>query len=120
MREIAEGLGVTTGVLYYHFRDKQDLLYFCQDYSLDRMLEEGARVRKVPGTPAERLRKLIRAQLACMLDELQGSAAHVEFASLPPELLDKVVAKRDKYERLMRGLVSRGMRSGDLDRKSVV
>jgi AcrR family transcriptional regulator len=112
MREIADELGVTTGVLYYHFRDKNDLLYFCQDYSLDRMLGEAARIRKERASPAVRLTRLIEAQLTCMLDELQGSAAHLEFATLPPRLLNKVVAKRDRYERLMRGIVSQGMRSG--------
>jgi AcrR family transcriptional regulator len=112
MREIADGLGVTTGVLYYHFRDKNDLLYFCQDYSLDRMLAEGAAVKKVKASPSVRLRRLIEAQLTCMLDELQGSAAHLEFAGLPPRLLKKVVEKRDRYERMMRGVVSQGMRTG--------
>lgn len=112
MREIADGLGVTTGVLYYHFRDKNDLLYFCQDYSLDRMLAEGAAARKVKASPAVRLRRLIEAQLTCMLDELQGSAAHLEFAGLPPRLLRKVVEKRDRYERMMRSVVAQGMRTG--------
>lgn len=112
MREIADGLGMTTGVLYYHFRDKDELLYFCQDYSLDRMLSEGAAVRKLKLSPGVRLRRLIEAQLTCMLDELQGSAAHVEFAGLPTRLLKKVVAKRDRYERLMRSLVSQGMKAG--------
>ncbi len=31
---------------------------------------------------------------------------------MPPRLLRKVVEKRDRYERLMRGIVSQGMRSG--------
>ena len=112
MRDIARALGVTTGVLYHNFKSKQQILYFCQDYSLDRMLEEGARIRKEKGSPAARLRRLIEAQMTCMLDELQGSAAHVEFAGLPARLLKKVVVKRDKYERLMRGIVTQGMRSG--------
>ena len=112
MRDIAGSLGVTTGALYYQFRSKQELLYFCQDYSLDRMLEEGARIRREKTAPATRLRRLIEAQMTCMLDELQGSAAHVEFASLPARLLNKVVLKRDRYERLMRGIVSQGMRTG--------
>ncbi len=112
MREIAGALGVTTGALYYQFKSKQELLYFCQDYSLDRMIEEGTRIRKEKASPAVRLRRLIETQLNCMLDELQGSAAHVEFSGLPPRLLKKVVLKRDRYERLMRGIVSQGIRSG--------
>ena len=112
MREIAGGLGLTTGALYHQFKSKQELLYFCQDYSLDRMLEAGGRIRKEKATPAVRLRRLIEAQMTCMLDELQGSAAHVEFSNLPPRLLKKVVLKRDRYEKLMRGIVTQGMRSG--------
>src|SRR5688500_1428705 len=77
MREIAGSPGVTTGALYYQFKSKQELLCFCQDYSLDRMIEEGGRIRKEKGSPAARLRRLIEAQLSCMLDELQGSAAHL-------------------------------------------
>lgn len=117
MREIARALGVTTGVLYYHFRSKHEILYFCQDYSLDRMLEEGARIRKEKSPARVQLGRLIEAQLTCMLDELQGSAAHMEFATLPPRLLRKVVAKRDRYERLMRGIVSKGIRAGAFRRR---
>jgi len=46
------------GNLYYYFRNKQEILYFCQDYSLDRMLEEARRIA-------------IRAQL------LDGSATSI-------------------------------------------
>jgi AcrR family transcriptional regulator len=111
MRDIAKALGVTTGVLYHNFRSKQEILYFCQDYSLDRMLEEGALIRRLKGRPDAQLRRLILAQMTCMLDELKGSAAHAEFSSLPPRLLRKVVRKRDRYERMMRGIVARGVRA---------
>ena len=112
MREIADAIGMAPAALYYYFESKEDLLYFCQDYSLDRMLEAGTAIRKEKVAPAARLRKLIEAQLTCMLDELQGSAAHLEFDVLPPRLLKKVVAKRDRYERLMRGVVAQGMKAG--------
>jgi AcrR family transcriptional regulator len=117
MRDIAGAMGLTTGALYYRFRSKGELLYFCQDYSLDRMLEAGARVRRERSAPDEQLKGLIRAQMMCMLDELQGTAAHAEFETLPPRLLRKVVAKRDRYERLMRGIVERGMKRGVFERR---
>jgi hypothetical protein len=47
-----------------------------------------------------------------MLDELAGSAAHIEFTALPARMLAKIVAKRDRYERTMRRVVEDGMRSG--------
>ncbi len=112
MREIAQAVDLQPGALYYYFANKQEILYFCQDYSLDRMLEESARVMRIKAPPAERLRALLVAQMRCMLDELQGSAAHIEFHALPPRLLDRIVAKRDRYERAVRAIVENGMKSG--------
>ncbi len=111
MREIALQADLSPGNLYNYFASKQELLYFCQDHSLDRMLET---VRS-PGTtrlgPAARLERVIRSHLACMLDELDGAAAHTEVDALPPALRAKIVAKRDRYERAVREIVEQGVRS---------
>ena len=42
MREIARGLGMAPGALYYYFKSKEDLLYACQTLSLKRLLESPA------------------------------------------------------------------------------
>src|SRR6202030_1513968 len=46
--------------------------------------------------------------------ELEGSAAHLELAALPPRLRGLIVAKRDRYERGVRALVANGVRRGAL------
>jgi len=112
MREIAAALGVQPGALYYYFANKQEILYFCQDYSLDRMLEAARRVARMPARPAGKLRTIIVEQMKCMLDELQGSAAHIEFHALPERLLARIVEKRDRYERAVRRILEEGMRTG--------
>lgn len=113
MREIAAEADLSPGNLYHYFEGKQELLFFCQDRSLDVMLEalEAARAsdRPVP----EQLRSAIRAHVRCMLDELEGSAAHLELDALPDELHRRLVAKRDRYERGIRRVISAGVRSGE-------
>ena len=112
MQEIADRIQMTKANLYYYFRSKQELLFFCQDYSLDRMLEEARQIVHSHAAADVQLHQIIRAQLRCMLDDVQGSAAHIEFRDLPPALLGKIIKKRDRYEHLLRSVIKRGMEQG--------
>ena len=112
MREIARGLGVAPGALYYYFESKEDLLYGCQILSLKRLLKSATGIDRRDLPADEKLRLLIAAHLAHILDELGGSFVHIEFPALPPARLRDVVSKRDRYERIVRGVIGAGIESG--------
>ncbi len=111
MREVAAEADLSPGNLYNYFASKQELLYFCQDHSLDRMLEALRSPEAARLGPDARLRRVIRSHLACMLDELDGAAAHTEVDALAAPLKARIVAKRDRYERAVREIVEQGVRS---------
>ena len=90
---------MTQGSLYYYFRNKDELLYFCQIESLDRLLAHAKAVEEPTSGADDRLARLIRNQILCMLDDVHGAAAHLEFQSLPPELLGSIIERQDEYER---------------------
>ena len=116
MRDIAAALGMTPGNLYYYFRSKDDLLYFCQRHALDRLLAGARRIvargGPAPAGDADRLREIVKAHVLCLLDETGGSAANLEFRSLPPRARERIAARRDAYERIVRRAIARGVRSG--------
>jgi len=112
MREIAEGLSMAPGALYYYFESKEDLLYACQMLSLKRLLRSGRAIAAGGEGAPSKLRRLVRAHLGHILDALGGSFAHVEFHALPEPLLRKVVSKRDAYEGLIRRILRAGIAEG--------
>ena len=113
MREIAEEAGLSPGNLYHYFSGKDEIVLFCQEKTLERML---ASVLQARGPAADRLRMVLRAHVHCMLDELEGATAHLDVESLPPKLRAPMIDKRDAYERAVRAIVAAGMRNREFAR----
>jgi AcrR family transcriptional regulator len=110
--EIARDLRMTKGSLYYYFKNKEEILYFCHDYSLDILLELLARVEAETRSPDQRLRQLIVAFVHMIIDELQGTALTMDLTALSPPLLRRVIAKRDQFDRGIRRILKEGMALG--------
>jgi TetR/AcrR family transcriptional regulator len=110
--EIASALEMTKGNLYYYFRNKEEILFACHDYSLDTLLALLAEVQDAPLSPDEKLRRLILAFIHIILDELQGTALTLDLQALSPPLLKRVIAKRDRFDRGMREIIQQGIDSG--------
>lgn len=113
MREIAAAAALSPGNLYNYFQGKHEILFFCQDNSLDRLIASLQDVRRLRISAAERVRLVIVSHLRCVLDEVEGSAAHLLQTSLPLRLQRALVAKRDRYEEGVRRLIISGIRSGE-------
>lgn len=113
MRDIAEAAALSPANLYNYFEGKHEILFFCQDNSLDRMIGALEKVRRMRAIAAEKLRLVIVSHLRCVLDEVEGSAAHLLTSALPSRLQRRLIAKRDRYEEGVRQLIAAGVRSGE-------
>jgi TetR/AcrR family transcriptional regulator len=112
MGEIARALRMTKGSLYYYFENKEEILFFCHDYSLDILLEVLERVEDAGGTPPRKLRSLIESFVHHILDDLRGTALTLDFQALSAPRLRRVIAKRDRFDRGIRRLLQEGMDAG--------
>lgn len=111
MDDIADKVKMAKGNLYYYFASKQDLLFFCQEESLSRMIDRARTITKAALPADDQLRRMIIFHVKTILDELPGATAHTDFRSLPSPLLKKLVTKRDRYERAYRETIERGIKT---------
>jgi TetR/AcrR family transcriptional regulator len=110
--EIASALEMTKGNLYYYFKNKEEILFACHEYSLDVLLSLLADVRADATPPDQKLRALVLAFVHLILDELQATALTIDLQALSPPLLRKVVARRDQFDRGLREIIQEGMDAG--------
>ena len=110
--EIADALHMTKGSLYYYFRNKEEILYFCHDYSLDILLELLKDVEAEGRPPDEKLRRLILAFVHMIIDELHGTALTMDLQALSPRALRRIIVKRDRFDRGIRRVLEEGMEAG--------
>ena len=112
VEEIAAALHMKKGNLYYYFKNKEEILFACHQYSLDRLMQILHEVRH-GGLPAdEQLRQLVNAFVHTILDELHGTALFLDLEALTPAHLKAVIVRRDEFDRGVRMVLEEGMSKG--------
>src|SRR6266851_7607530 len=112
VEQIAAALHMKKGNLYYYFKNKEEILFACHQYSLDRLMELLAAIEQRDLTPDEKLRQLIIAFVHTILDELHGTALFLDLEALSPAHLKAVIVRRDRFDQGMRQIVEQGIASG--------
>jgi AcrR family transcriptional regulator len=112
VEQIAAALGMKKGNLYYYFRNKEEILYACHQYSLDRLLELLAEVEQSSMPADAKLRRLITASVHTILDELCGTALGLDLEALSPAHLRAIIVRRDEFDRGLRRVLEQGIDEG--------
>src|SRR5436305_494839 len=112
VEQIAAALHMKKGNLYYYFRNKEEILFACHQYSLDRLLALLDEVQQSGCGPEEKLRRLIVTFVHTILDELHGTALFLDLEALTPAHLKAVIVRRDQFDRGMRQVIHEGTAAG--------
>jgi AcrR family transcriptional regulator len=110
--EIASALEMTKGNLYYYFRNKEEILFACHDYSNDVLLAILADAQSTDAGSDVKLRKLVVSFIHLILDDLRGTALTLDLQALSPALLKRVITKRDRFDHGLRDIIQQGIDSG--------
>jgi AcrR family transcriptional regulator len=112
VEQIAAALHMKKGNLYYYFRNKEEILFACHEYSHDRLQELLDNVVRSTAPADEKLRRLIVSTVHVILDELHGTALLLDLEALSPAHLKAVIVRRDRFDRGMRMILDEGVATG--------
>src|SRR5262252_90402 len=116
VEEIAAALHMKKGNLYYYFKNKEEILFACHQYSLDRLTQLLEEIESSGAAADEKLRRLIDAFVHTILDELHGTALFLDLEALTPPHLKTVIVRRDEFEHGVRQVLEQGMKEGIFQR----
>ncbi len=112
-RELATVLGMEKASLYYHFRQKEDLLYAICVTTLEHGIRTVTKAVSNAPSPDAKIRELIRAHLSAILHEPDRYATTLtEMRSLSTRRRKHVLELRDTYESLIRSILRDGQIGG--------
>ncbi|HEV3140279.1 MAG TPA: TetR/AcrR family transcriptional regulator [Vicinamibacterales bacterium] len=112
VEQIAAALHMKKGNLYYYFKNKEEILFACHQYSLDRLTRLLEDIEESDAEPDDKLRRLVSAFVHTILDELHGTALFLDLEALTPAHLRAVIVRRDRFDRGVRNIVQQGIATG--------
>lgn len=115
MRDIAGVVGIRAPSIYNHFPTKEALLHYVMVETLAALREqlEAALVNTPHGDPISQVETFVREHIRFHLEHApEAAVADNELEALSEENRVSVVARRDAYETLLRGLLQEGVEMG--------
>lgn len=117
LEQIAAALQMQKGNLYYYFRSKEDILFACHQYSVDRLLDVLDTVERADLHPEQKLHRLLVSFIHTIIDDLHGTALFLDIKVLGPKYLRQAIARRDEFDRGLRRVIQQGVDWGVFDPK---
>src|SRR6476646_10655127 len=112
VEQIAAALHMKKGNLYYYFKNKEEILFACHQYSLDQLMRILHEVEDSGLAAEEKLRRLVHAFVHTILDELHGTALFLDLEALTQAHLKQVIVRRAEFDHGVREVLEEGLATG--------
>lgn len=115
MQDVAEAAGMRKASLYHHVRKKEDLLFAIHERLIDEQIASTIAAVSSSKPSAAKLREILRTNLRLIARNREAVAVFLqEQRSVTGERWETIVAKRDLFESLVRGVISEGIAAEEL------
>ncbi|MBE7637241.1 TetR family transcriptional regulator [Sneathiella sp. P13V-1] len=109
LRELAKDVGVQAGSLYNYFENKQDFLFQLMDYVMDTLTDATDQRLAAAQSQHEALMIYVDCHVRYHCEKKREVLiSTTELRSLTPQNYEKIIAKRDEYERRLKDILAKG------------
>ena len=116
VRELAQAVNIEPASLYYHFRSKQEILFAIFERIMNAVLDGLGGAMASAATPEKQLRSAVRFHvLFHIARQDEAFISHSELRSLSPPNRRRIIAKRDRYEAMIRTILTGGVRAAKFE-----
>ncbi|GAB2794161.1 atu genes transcriptional repressor AtuR [Halomonas shantousis] len=114
VRMLAQEMGIKSGSLFHHFRDKQEILEAVIEEGMHSALATARDMLDAAGdAPRQRLDAMARAHLQTLLDDRNAHVvALYEWRRLDESSRQHLAHLRDEYEALWRSVIDEALQAG--------
>jgi len=109
LRHLAARVGIKGGSIYHHFASKQEILFEVMIQTMDEMIARLGEALAEADTPSGMLVNMVRFHVDYIVTG--ADRAYVtddELRNLEPDNYREVVARRDRYQQMVEGILERG------------
>jgi AcrR family transcriptional regulator len=113
VREIADALDIRAASIYYHYPDKQEILFELISSTMELLTRGVEEAIAGEPDPQARLAAIVTHHVVLhAVRPREATLGETELRSLTGERLERVLAMRDAYEQLVRDTLAAGAASG--------
>ncbi len=113
MEDIARIVGVKKPALYYYFPSKQDLLFASLDQFTQRMVDGLEEIYNSSASPVDKLRQTFYFHMTAIARYTSDFTVLLsEFKYLKSRRKKQIIARRDRYEGMVRKMIEDGIDDG--------
>ncbi|MFT7584987.1 MAG: AcrR family transcriptional regulator [Cellvibrionaceae bacterium] len=113
IRDISESFDMTSAALYYHFKNKEEILLAIMHIGLEGLILGVKQAVSAQDEVWDKLRAAFRTHMRASLDNQDFAYVLLkDLRHLSPEWRDEVVAKRDSYDRFWDSLLLEAREKG--------
>lgn len=106
IRDIADTVNINSASLYYHFKNKEEILLEVMLYGVRIVHQKVQEILHTDQDLGLRVRDGLRTHLLISIEYQNFAAVHLqEMRHLSPDAYAKVIAERDAYEKMWEGII---------------